>query len=547
MEFPGLLSVLLNGDCSAQVVAEESRLKALATANGSNIPLIMYLNYFKKMGVCPTAADLISYAATVPKSSPETVAADLEAAAQWRSVNPNDNFELSLAIAWDDANRQYVKHGYHIAGLMSVGMLPPDTKGYKFDSRMKALYGEDEALWDRTAFSQLWLNEYLAANPFGKREVEEEAAPSHEFTLAQAVGVHGEGVANLSLTAINATDIKPEALKWLWQDRIGFGKITWYTGKPDCGKSLALLDLIARVTTGIDWPDGQKNILGPKSVLLACSEDGLADTIIPRLNAAGADLTRVQFIHRVVVQGEIQSQRLLSLDTDTQLLRKALKANPEIVLVALDPMTSFFGDVNINIDKDIRPVMDALSAVCNATGVCLISVIHHNKRSDVDALQKILGASSVAGAARTAWGFSRDPEDKVEFYMSLVKNNLSKRRTGMKYAINEKSVDGILAPYTEWKGETEHSANDLLDAERDTSGRQGNKKITLARIFIPAALSKGPRLAREMYGEAEAQGISEDALKRAVRELDVRVYKQGKVWMWSMAKEATPPSPEDVI
>ena len=76
------------------------------------------------------------------------------------------------------------------------------------------------------------------------------------------MGTEGDEVVRLSLTAINATDIVPEQLKWLWPDRIAYGKICLYTGKPDCGKSLALNDLIARITTGSDWADGKKNRLG---------------------------------------------------------------------------------------------------------------------------------------------------------------------------------------------------------------------------------------------------------------------------------------------
>ncbi len=351
----------------------------------------------------------------------------------------------------------------------------------------------------------------------------------------------------MSLKAVKATDIQPAALKWLWPDRIPYGKICWFAGKPDCGKSLALLDLVARITTGNDWPDKIKNAWGPRDVLIAISEDGLGDTVIPRLNAAGADLNHIQFIQRVIVKsGTDTTRRQLQLSNDTNLLKKALADNPNIVLVALDPITSFFGDVNINIDKDIRPIMDALSAVCNASGVSFVSVVHHNKRSDVDALQKILGASSVVGAARTAWGFSRDPDNKEEFFMSLVKNNLSKRRTGMKYKIGEKEVDGILAPYTVWGEETESTANDLLDAERNTTGRKDNKQITLARIFLPAALSKGPRLARELYAEAEKEGISADQLKRARYELPIHVARQGTGWIWSLLHE-DPTIPEDVI
>lgn len=232
---------------------------------------------------------------------------------------------------------------------------------------------------------------------------------------------------------------------------------------------------------------------------------------------------------------------------DTGLLKKALKDNPDIALVALDPLTSFFGDVNINADKEVRPVMDALSKICNASGVSFIAVIHHNKRSDVDALQKILGASSLVGAVRTIWGFSRDPEDKKQHYMTLVKSNLSAKDTGIKYTIGEKSVDGINAAHIVWGEETEATSNELLDAERDPSGRKENKQITLAREFLPQALAKGPRLAQELYDEAAKAGISSDTLKRAKRELGgIMVYRLNNRWTWSNSSD-DPIAADDVI
>jgi hypothetical protein len=174
-------------------------------------------------------------------------------------------------------------------------------------------------------------------------------------------------------------------------------------------------------------------------------------------------------------------------------------------------------------------------------------VIHHNKRSDVDALQKILGASSLVGAVRTIWGFSRDPEDKKEHYMTLVKSNLSAKDTGIKYTIGEKSVEGINAAHIVWGEETETTANELLDAERDTSGRKDHKQITLAREFLPQALAKGPRLAQELYDEAAKSGISADTLKRAKRELGgIIVYRMNNRWAWSNSSD-DPIASDDVI
>jgi hypothetical protein len=539
MEFPGLLSILLHEDCYPQAVAEEQRLRALSTANGCNIALQLYVNYIHKTKQSPNAEQLKSLANVTPKCSEEHIVDDLQRAEQWKQAYPGGSFALALEHAWEEANHQYVSHGYAVANAIAGGAVPPGL-GRKFEPRMRELYGDDEANWDRTAFSQIWLHEYLAENPFSKREAEEiSTANEHEFELAKGIGTVDGEVVRLSLTAINATDIAPEQLKWLWPDRIAYGKICLYTGKPDCGKSLALNDLIARITTGSDWADGQKNAWGPKDVMLACSEDDLGDTVVPRLNAAGADLKRIKFIHRVIMKSpETDSTRQLQLASDTSLLKKALAAYPDVVLVGLDPVTSFFGDVNINVDQEIRPVMDALVGVCNASGASLVAIIHHNKRSDVDALQKILGASSVAGAVRTAWGFSRDPDNKDEFFMSLVKNNLSKRRTGLKYKIAEKDVNGITAPHTVWGEETEATANELLDAERDTSGRKDNKQITLARAFLPFALKgKGARPCTELYREAEAEGISVATLKRAKNDFPIQVIKQSHNWAWLWHEE----------
>ena len=105
------------------------------------------------------------------------------------------------------------------------------------------------------------------------------------------VGTNNKGDV-ISLIGTLASDIKPEPLEWLWRGKIPAGKITLFAGQPDCGKTLAMLDFIARVTTGKDFPDGTKNERGAQRVLLAATEDDLKSTLIPRLIAAEADLTK---------------------------------------------------------------------------------------------------------------------------------------------------------------------------------------------------------------------------------------------------------------
>ena len=258
------------------------------------------------------------------------------------------------------------------------------------------LYGEDQGKWDLAEYSEMWLREYQAENPFAKRE-EDDITPTslHEFALLSGRGSEDGEITSVVVMGVRASDVLPEECQWLWPDRIAHGKICWFAGKPDCGKSMAMLDVVSRVTTGTDWPDGKRNTWGPKNVIMALSEDGLADTVVPRLVAAGANLERITFLTTLVVEKEGKTNRRpFMLSHDIQHLRNMLKADPECILVALDPITSFFGDVNVNADQEVRPIMDALSKCCVDSGVSFVSVVHQNKRTDVDAIQKILRASS---------------------------------------------------------------------------------------------------------------------------------------------------------
>jgi hypothetical protein len=551
MEFPELLSVLLYEDCYSQAVAEEPRLRALATANGTNAALQIYLNYINKTGQSPNPEHLKSLANSTPKCGEEQIADDLQQAADFKTAYPSGSFQLALEEAWTEANSKYVSHGYAVANAIANIAIPQELGTRKYEKRMRELFGDDESKWDRTAFSQIWLNEYLAANPFVKREVEE-LDPANEHEYAVATGVTGQDSETTGFMVINATDIKPEQLTWLWPGRIPQGTVCWFTGKPKTGKSLAILDLIARITTGKDWPDGEKNILPPQDVMLCISEDILSKTVIPRLMAAGADLSHVKFHDRMKLP---EGSRNLQLSADARLLKKALDAMPTVSLLILDPLESFSGDVNINSNQEIRPITNAITEICAKTGVTLIGIIHDNKRSDVSAIQKIPGGSAVSAVARAAFGFSRDPENRNEYFMSLVAGSLSKKETGLKYTIGEKVVDGFKAPLIVWGEEHDNTADDLLNAERDKSpSKDGAKLIGLAKDFLPVALKDGPRRAPELIAEAETLGISVGALYRAKEQSkNIMIVKrgesfaeQGRLSWWMLAKEE-PVMEENVI
>lgn len=381
-------------------------------------------------------------------------------------------------------------------------------------------------------------------------EVErEEAEEDREITAAPALGEFEIGECSTkegiiqSLKVIRASNVVTERTEWWWSDRIPKGKITLFAGKPGCGKSFAVIDLIARLSTGRDFPNGSKNPWGPRECLLAASEDDPSDTLVPRLIAAGADLDKVQIIlwstgKKIDGKEPKKRQRMLQLSKDTKLLKKALQENPNIALVAIDPMTSYFG-ADSNKDSEIRPIMDALSEACRASKAAFIGVMHYNKKSDVAALEKILGASSIVGSARTVWAFSRDPEDKTERHMSCAKNNLSKNHRGMRYKIGERLVkfsDGSedTVGCVEWLGETEEDADERLTKERDTAKNPKDSKFEEARLLVQTELANGEQRAPSMFRLGEARKISAETMRRAYRSLGVVPYQKNGGWWWAL-------------
>ncbi|MGD0908547.1 MAG: AAA family ATPase [Candidatus Acidiferrales bacterium] len=396
------------------------------------------------------------------------------------------------------------------------------------------------------------------AQPLPKQEEEKPAEPqdTKEFVVQGGQNTKGK----FWLMGILASDIAPEKLEWLWRDKIPAGKITLFAGQPDCGKSLALLNIIARITTGADFPDGTKNDHPEgRKVMLAATEDDLASTLIPRLIAAGADMAKVVILKRVIVESGAKQKtkkRMLQLGEDSKLLKLALKSNLDIAVVALDPISSYFGDCDPNKDKEVRPVMEAIQEACDESKTAFIGIIHNNKRGDADAIGKILGASSIVGVSRAVWGFCKDKEKKGEFFMSLVKGNLSRKRSGMKYQIIDATVvidgENEILPKTDWIGEAEESMDEVMQKNKDAEGESGkDKKIDMIKLLLQRVLDEAAGnaiLLRDFYSLCEKQGLGEvekikKTVQRAIKDIGAVCDKppgsRGPWWIF-MDIDATP-------
>lgn len=329
---------------------------------------------------------------------------------------------------------------------------------------------------------------------------------------------------------INLEDVQREEVEWLWQDRIPLGKITLIEGDPGVGKSWITMAIAAAVTTGAKFPDDDRE-REPASVLILSAEDGAGDTIRPRLEDMGAELTRIRLLSGVLKNGK---ERHFSITDDIEQLDKAL-ASGNYNLVVIDPINAYLG-VTVDSHKDtaLRSALMPLAKLAEKYNVAIVCIRHLTKGFKDKAIYRGQGSIAYTAAARVVHLVGIDPNDPTKRAMIPIKNNLAPLALGMDYAIGENgftwgqittlTADMLLGP----------SENDLAPLALDE-----------AKEFILSKLEEGECEAAQIYREAERVGISERTIKRAKADKDLAPFietakvgfaKEGK-WVWRL-KEA---------
>ena len=175
-----------------------------------------------------------------------------------------------------------------------------------------------------------------------------------------------------ALISRKANLIPPEKVDWLWPGRLARGKQTCFAGEPGTGKSQLSISIIAAITTGGDWPCGEGRAPIGNAIILS-AEDGAADTIVPRLMAAGADLDRVHIISAVRNPGR-GDNRTFNLQTDIELLERKIAEIGEVGIVNIDPVSSYLGKIDSHKNSEVRSVLEPLSEMADRTRVAILSV-----------------------------------------------------------------------------------------------------------------------------------------------------------------------------
>lgn len=337
------------------------------------------------------------------------------------------------------------------------------------------------------------------------------------------------------LRVLKSSDVEPELIEWLWKDRIPLGKLTLFSGNPDVGKSLVSLDVAARLSCGKDFPDG-KNPLGACEVLILAAEDDPADTIVPRLMAAGADLDR---IHLLTGTDTEEYERGFALDSDVQLLREHLSQNPEIRLVIIDPISNYLGSAEINKEQELRRVLTPLLNVARDADCAVLTIAHFNKQMGADAIHKTGGAVGLVGIQRMAWAFAKNPDDPDARLMLRIKGNISADSKGLGYrtAGKEITIQGQQStqPFVEWLGASSETADNVLQLSNDPEARSARNISNWLREF----LQHGEQPASEVFKSAEKKfGNAGDRVRRASEQLGVSKRQENRRWYWSLPEQA---------
>ena len=304
-------------------------------------------------------------------------------------------------------------------------------------------------------------------------------------------------------------DIEQTSVDWLWFPYIPFGKLTIIQGNPGEGKTYFAMMLTAACTNRKLFPNMED--IEPFNVIYQTAEDGMGDTIKPRLIEAGADLSRVMVID--------DTEEALTLSDDR--IEKAVRQN-RVRLVIIDPVQAFIGaDVDMNRANEVRPVFRKLGMIAEKTGCAIVLIGHLNKSSGTQSTYRGLGSIDIMAAVRSLIFIGKVRKDPTTRVLIHEKSSLAPPGETMAFKLGDE--EGF-----RWVGAYEISADELLDGKE---GKATETKLERGAKLIRELLADKKEISiRELDEKAKEQGISgrtmRDVRSRMKNELEYRVNEK---------------------
>ena len=303
--------------------------------------------------------------------------------------------------------------------------------------------------------------------------------------------------------------IEREEIKWLWKPYIPYGKITIVQGDPGEGKTSLILKLASELSLGRCF--GEDELREPINIIYQTAEDGLADTVKPRLEDSGADCKRIMVID--------DSEDSLSMN-DVR-IEAAIRTTGAKLLI-LDPLQAYLGDkVDINRANETRDITKRLGTIAEKTGCAVVLIGHMNKGSGAKAAYRGIGSIDFFAIARSVLLVARVPENPNIRALAQIKNNLEKEGSTVAFEIKDNIFN--------WVGEYDISIEELL-----SGFSQGNKSLKAESFLKDLLTEEDSYPASEIFAKGKTLGISKRTLENSKQELGIKSIRVGTGWHWKL-------------
>jgi hypothetical protein len=317
---------------------------------------------------------------------------------------------------------------------------------------------------------------------------------------------------------ISIASVLDEHVDWITALWVARGKLHMVDGDKGCGKSTLVLDALAAWTRGRGWLGGAPR--PPAVCAIVAQEDGLGDTVKPRLVAADADLSKVL----VLPVGEVPTFPEFVSELEAAIVAHGIQ------FLSIDSVMSTLGDLNSHKDQDVRTALMPLRAMLERTGCTAFAIRHLNKMTGASAAHRGMGSVAFASVARLVWLLGPDPEQPGRFVMSRSAGNLGRTPRSRTYTLtagSDTSADVRIA----WGEESDQTADTLV-----APPRPGPRPETLehAKGYLRDLLSSGPKSRREVLEAAAKVRLAEKTVQRAAKDLGILSLPSGKERLWAL-------------
>ncbi len=317
----------------------------------------------------------------------------------------------------------------------------------------------------------------------------------------------------IELKMIRMSEVQSQEIEWLWYPFIPYGKLTIIQGDPGDGKTTMVLNLAAKLSKGEALDENMK-VTEPVNVIYQTAEDGLADTVKPRLELAGADCERI-----IVID---ESDKSLSM-VDERLEQAIVRTGARLLI--LDPIQAYLGGgMDMNRANEARDMTKKLGALAEKTKCAIILIGHMNKASGNKAAYRGMGSIDFFAVARSVLLVGRVEGESNTRAVVQIKNNLAAFGHPKAFALSE---DGF-----KWLGDYEITVDEVLGGITPKANKMEQAKQMLREL----AETQSAVLSNEIFDRANELGISKRTLENAKKELGVQTRKINNAWYWELDK-----------